>query len=70
MYLLFLFRIELGEIFLLLSPIDDEWGWGRSQASGQSGLIPIVIMEDVVSESLIVDQVFTGVLPCEHAVGV
>jgi len=45
---LFSYRIEVGEIFLLMSQIDEEWGWGRSQASGQNGLIPIVIMEDVV----------------------
>ncbi len=42
-------RIETGEVFLLLSFLNDEWGWGRSQKTGQSGLIPIVIMEDVVS---------------------
>ncbi len=41
-------RIEVGEVFQLLSLLSDEWGWGRSQVNGASGLIPIVIMEDVV----------------------
>ena len=41
-------RIERGEVFLLLSLLSDEWGWGRSQKSELSGLIPIAIMEDVV----------------------
>lgn len=42
--------IETGEVFLLLSFINQEWGWGRSQNSEMSGLIPIVIMEDVTHE--------------------
>ena len=33
---------------MLLSRLNDDWGWGRSQRTGESGLIPIVIMEDVV----------------------
>lgn len=47
-----IFRIEVGEVFQLLSWLSDEWGWGRSQASGLSGLIPIVIMDDVVRDFL------------------
>ena len=43
-------RIEMGEVLLLLSFINDEWGWGRSQKTELSGLIPIVIMEDVVRD--------------------
>ena len=35
---------------MLLSRLNDDWGWGRSQRSGESGLIPLMIMEDVVSE--------------------
>ena len=31
-----------------MSRLNDDWGWGRSQRTGESGLIPIVIMEDVV----------------------
>ena len=31
-----------------MSKLSDDWGWGRSQKTGDSGLIPIVIMEDVV----------------------
>ena len=33
---------------MLLSRLNDDWGWGRSQRSGESGLIPLMIMEDVV----------------------
>ena len=32
----------------MLSRLNDDWGWGRSQRSGESGLIPLMIMEDVV----------------------
>lgn len=35
-------------MFLLLSLLSEEWGWGRSQSNGMSGLIPIAIMEEVV----------------------
>ncbi len=35
-------------MFLLLSRLNDDWVWGRSQRTGESGIIPIVIMEDVV----------------------
>ena len=40
--------IDVGEVFILLSRLNDDWGWGRSQRSGESGLIPLMIMEDVV----------------------
>ena len=33
---------------MLLSRLNDDWGWGRSHRSGESGLIPLMIMEDVV----------------------
>ena len=33
-----------------MTKLSDDWGWGRSQKTGESGLIPIVIMEDVVRE--------------------
>ena len=41
-------RVDEWEVFALQSQLDDEWGWGRSQRSGESGLIPLKIMEDVV----------------------
>ena len=44
------FRIAQGEVFQLMTKLSDDWGWGRSQKTGESGLIPIVIMEDVVRE--------------------
>ena len=40
--------IDVWEVFVLLSRLNDDWGWGRSQRSGESGLIPLMIMEDVV----------------------
>ena len=40
--------IEAWEVFILLSHLNDDWGWGRSQRTGESGLIPLMIMEDVV----------------------
>jgi hypothetical protein len=42
------YRIARGEVFQLMTKLSDDWGWGRSQKTGESGLIPIVIMEDVV----------------------
>ena len=42
--------IDVWEVFVLLSRLNDDWGWGRSQRSGESGLIPLMIMEDVVRE--------------------
>lgn len=43
----------MGEVFLLLSLLSEEWGWGRSQKTGMSGLVPIAIMEDVVRSLLV-----------------
>ena len=40
--------IDVWEVFILLSRLNDDWGWGRSQRTGESGLIPLMIMEDVV----------------------
>jgi hypothetical protein len=42
--------IDVWEVFVLLSRLNDDWGWGRSQRSGESGLIPLMIMEDVTDE--------------------
>ena len=42
--------IDVWEVFILLSRLNDDWGWGRSQHSKESGLIPLMIMEDVVRE--------------------
>lgn len=41
--------IAVGEVFVLLSDLNKEWGWGRSQKTGESGLIPLSVMELVVS---------------------
>lgn len=41
--------IDSGEVFLLLSQFSSEWGWGRSQKTGKDGLIPIDVMEEIVS---------------------
>ena len=49
MYICFADSIDAWEVFILLSRLNDDWGWGRSQRSGESGLIPLMIMEDVVS---------------------
>lgn len=51
--------ITPGEVFLLLSQLSDDWGWGRSQRTGESGLIPIVIMEDVVSGKTLIRSYHT-----------
>ena len=48
-YICFADSIDAWEVFILLSRLNDDWGWGRSQRSGESGLIPLMIMEDVVS---------------------
>ena len=53
------YRIVPGEVFLLLSRLNDDWGWGRSQRTGESGLIPIVIMEDMVCLSVCPTRVQT-----------
>ena len=50
--------IDVWEVFVLLSRLNDDWGWGRSQRSGESGLIPLMIMEDVVRWGVCV-QVWT-----------
>ncbi|CAI8014996.1 Ras GTPase-activating protein 1, partial [Geodia barretti] len=42
--------IDVWEVFVLLSRLNDDWGWGHSQRSGESGLIPLMIMEDVTDE--------------------
>ena len=52
------FSIDVWEVFVLLSRLNDDWGWGRSQRSGESGLIPLMIMEDVVRWGVCV-QVWT-----------
>lgn len=38
-----------GEVFVLLTRLNEDWGWGRSQRTGDSGLIPLSVMEKVVS---------------------
>ena len=40
--------VEPGEVFVLLSQLNEDWGWGQSQLTGDGGLIPIILMEDVV----------------------
>ena len=50
--------IDVWEVFVLLSRLNDDWGWGHSQRSGESGLIPLMIMEDVVRWGVCV-QVWT-----------
>ena len=44
--------ISPGEVFVLLTRLNEEWGWGRSQRTGESGLIPFVVMEEVVQFSI------------------
>ena len=41
-------RVDTGDVFLLLTRLNDDWGWVRSQRTGDSGLIPLAIMEDMV----------------------
>lgn len=36
-------------MFVLLNRLNEDWGWGQSQRTGESGLIPLLLMEDVVS---------------------
>ena len=55
-------RIAPGEVFVLLSRLNDDWGWGRSQKTGDSGLIPIVIMEHIVSLILGVVCIYVTIL--------
>lgn len=50
------YRIDVWEVFILLSRLNDDWGWGRSHRTGESGLIPLMIMEDVVSEGEILER--------------
>ena len=40
-----------GEVFVLKNRMDDNWAWGTSQLSGNSGIIPLVIMEEVHGEN-------------------
>ena len=40
--------IEVGEVFVLKDRVSDDWGWATSQLSGESGLIPLNIMEECV----------------------
>ena len=43
--------VHEGEVFLLKNRMDDNWAWGTSQLTGQSGMIPLIIMEEVVGEN-------------------
>lgn len=43
-------NVEPGEVFVLLSQLNEDWGWGQSQLTGDGGLIPIILMEDVSHE--------------------
>lgn len=45
----FVFSITLNEVFVLKNRLSDDWGWGSSQLTGESGLIPLNIMEECVS---------------------
>ena len=36
---------------MLKNRMDDNWAWGTSQLSGNSGIIPLVIMEEVHGEN-------------------
>lgn len=45
---LFACSIEVGEVFVLKNRLSDDWGWATSQLSGESGLIPLNIMEECV----------------------
>lgn len=40
--------IEVDEVFMLKNRLSDDWGWATSQLSGESGLIPLNIMEECV----------------------
>ncbi|XP_065911741.1 ras GTPase-activating protein 1-like isoform X2 [Dysidea avara] len=42
-------NISLNEVFVLKNRLSDDWGWGSSQLSGESGLIPLNIMEECPS---------------------
>ena len=43
--------VSEGEVFVLKNRMDDNWAWGTSQLSGNSGIIPLVIMEEVHGEN-------------------
>ena len=40
--------MDAGEVFVLLNRLNDDWGWGQSQRTSECGLIPLLLMEDVV----------------------
>ena len=42
--------IEVGEVFVLKNRLSDDWGWATSQTTGESGLIPLNIMEECVRD--------------------
>ena len=46
-----LYSVRQGEVFVLKNRMDDNWAWGTSQLSGNSGIIPLVIMEEVRGEN-------------------
>lgn len=48
MYKLILRSTEVDEVFVLKNRLSDDWGWATSQLSGESGLIPLNIMEECV----------------------
>ena len=39
--------VEPGEVYQLKNRMDDNWAWGTSQKTGKSGIIPLIIMEEV-----------------------
>ena len=49
MYIIMLCSMEAGEVFVLLNRLNEDWGWGQSHKTEESGLIPLLLMEDVVS---------------------
>ena len=40
--------IEVDEVFVLKNRLSDDWGWATSQLTGDSGLIPLNIMDECV----------------------
>ena len=49
--------MDAGEVFLLLNRLNEDWGWGQSQRTGESGLVPLLLMDDVVRAYFCIDQI-------------
>ena len=55
--------MDAGEVFVLLNQLNEDWVWGQSQRTGECGLIPLLLMEDVVIQLLLLLMAVV-MMPC------